>query len=100
VKVKDSFDLSFFKIPLQGVYVYPKGKARATFSGGINMYGLIYPIPAYSAGLLYHVNKKLSLSVQAELETLPLGGEDFNTFVLPSWNVIDVTFSAGVRYTF
>lgn len=88
------------KIPIQGAYVYPKGKLRPIFAGGINLYGLQLPLPAYSAGLLVPCNKHVSFTLNAEIETLPLGYEKIFICFLPSLDVIDLSFSLGLRYTF
>jgi hypothetical protein len=94
-----------FTLPLQFAYVFPKGKFRPTFSGGMNFRWLKYNTesiafatrPAYSVGLLTMVDAHTSLTVNFEVETEPLSE---TLRFLPNYKVMLLTTSLGLRYTF
>ncbi|MDR3350642.1 MAG: hypothetical protein LBN98_03195 [Prevotellaceae bacterium] len=93
---------NIIKIPLQFEYLYPKGKFRPSFAGGLNFYakGSTLPsyafIPAYSAGCVYLLNSHTAFSFTCELETLPL--PYFG--MLPSWRLLGISATAGIQYSF
>jgi hypothetical protein len=102
--LKGEKDVSpFIKIPLQGAYVYPKGKFRPTFSGGINLYRGLISVPAYSVGCLATITNKIDLSLNVELETEPLSlssATQISLFFVPGPKLIGLTTSLGIRYVF
>jgi len=86
---------TFYKIPVQFEYKYPKGNVRPVMALGINLYDALYSSLALSGGLNNKVYKSVYLEINYDIDFVP---EDLFTS-LP-YNLLSQSFMSGIMIRF
>jgi len=86
---------TFYKIPIQFEYKYPKGIIRPVMALGINLYDVMYSSLALSGGLNIKLYKSVYLDINYDIDFVP----DDMYKALPN-NILTQSIMSGILFKF